>query len=120
VTAVNASDAARGDILAFTAFPKAVWRQIWSNNPNDSTGRSAAAPTSWASFCVVIRLVGAVRAEQHDEWIEQRRYLGLKLVKQCRNGREANEPTPEVTIPALAITGWSPATDQPRTRSLRA
>ena len=26
-------DAARADILAFTAFPKAVWRQIWSNNP---------------------------------------------------------------------------------------
>src|SRR5262249_58960868 len=26
-------DAARADILAFTAFPKAIWRQIWSNNP---------------------------------------------------------------------------------------
>jgi len=38
-------DAARADILAFTAFPQAIWRQIWSNNPrNGSTGRSAAAP----------------------------------------------------------------------------
>jgi putative transposase len=26
-------DAARADILAFTASPKAIWRQIWSNNP---------------------------------------------------------------------------------------
>jgi putative transposase len=26
-------DGARGDILAFTSFPKAIWRQIWSNNP---------------------------------------------------------------------------------------
>jgi putative transposase len=26
-------DTARADILAFTAFPKAIWRQIWSNNP---------------------------------------------------------------------------------------
>ena len=26
-------DAARADILAFTAFPKDVWTQIWSNNP---------------------------------------------------------------------------------------
>jgi putative transposase len=26
-------DAARADILAFTAFPKAIWRQIWSSNP---------------------------------------------------------------------------------------
>jgi len=27
-------DAARADILAFTAFPKDVWTQIWSNNPS--------------------------------------------------------------------------------------
>jgi putative transposase len=26
-------DAARADVLAFTAFPKELWRQIWSNNP---------------------------------------------------------------------------------------
>src|SRR5215469_13428861 len=43
-------DAARADILAFTAFPKAIWRQVWSNNPKSgSTGRSAAAPTSSGS-----------------------------------------------------------------------
>ena len=27
-------EGARADILAFTAFPKEIWRQIWSNNPN--------------------------------------------------------------------------------------
>jgi len=26
-------DAARADVLAFTSFPKEIWRQIWSNNP---------------------------------------------------------------------------------------
>ncbi len=26
-------EGARADILAFTAFPKPIWRQIWSNNP---------------------------------------------------------------------------------------
>jgi transposase-like protein len=26
-------DEARADILAFTAFPKGIWRQIWSNKP---------------------------------------------------------------------------------------
>jgi hypothetical protein len=26
-------DGARADILAFTSFPKEIWRQIWSNNP---------------------------------------------------------------------------------------
>ena len=46
---------ARLDILAFTAYPKELWRQIWSNNPQDgSTERSAAAPTSSASSCVVL------------------------------------------------------------------
>jgi Transposase, Mutator family len=45
-------DEARDDILAFTAFPREVWRQIWSNNPlsvNASTRRSGGAPTSSAS-----------------------------------------------------------------------
>jgi putative transposase len=43
-------DQARADILAFTAFPKEIWRQIWSNNPTrDSTARSGAAPTSSGS-----------------------------------------------------------------------
>ena len=44
-------DAARADVLAFTAFPKELWRQIWSQQPatSGSTARSAAAPTSSAS-----------------------------------------------------------------------
>jgi putative transposase len=43
-------DAGRADVLAFTSFPKELWRQIWSNNRrNGSTGRSAAAPTWSAS-----------------------------------------------------------------------
>ena len=31
-------DEAREDILAFTAFPREVWRQIWSNNPLSEQG----------------------------------------------------------------------------------
>ncbi|GHD52497.1 hypothetical protein GCM10008097_28430 [Mycetocola manganoxydans] len=32
-------DEARADILAFTTFPKGLWRQIWSNNPNERLNR---------------------------------------------------------------------------------
>ena len=27
------------DILAFTSFPEAIWRQIWSNNPQERLNR---------------------------------------------------------------------------------
>ena len=43
-------DDAKAEVLAFTAFPKAHWSKIWSNNPSSgSTRRSNAAPASWAS-----------------------------------------------------------------------
>ena len=91
-------DAARADVLAFTAFPKEIWRQIWSNNPRSgSTGRSAAAPTSSGIFPdrdALIRLVGAVLAEQHDEWTEGRRYLGLDVLARSRI---TSPPTPPPT-----------------------
>ena len=32
-------DAARADVLAFTGFPKEIWRQIWSNNPKERLNR---------------------------------------------------------------------------------
>jgi len=48
-------EAARTDILAFTAFPKEIWRQIWSNNPSERLNRgSAAAPTSSASSPIAL------------------------------------------------------------------
>jgi transposase-like protein len=68
------------DILAFTTFPQAVWRQIWSKDPQERVNREVDRDS-------IIRLVGAVLAEYNDEWMVSRRYVSIGVLQKANSER---------------------------------
>lgn len=89
---------ARTDVLAFCAFPPAHWRKIWSNNPlerlNKEVKRRSNVVGIFPNDAAVLRLIGAVLADQHDEWAIARHYLSETSMAQLDKPRDTDNDQP--------------------------
>jgi hypothetical protein len=77
--------------------------QVRAAVANTCPDRGSSVEDSCGRDCL-IRLVDAVLAEQHDEWAEDRRYLGLDILARSRItlAPGATEVIPDNDIPALS------------------
>jgi hypothetical protein len=86
------------DVRAFTSFPAAHWRKVWSTNPlervNGEIKRRTNVVGIFPNDGSIARLVTAVCVETHDEWaVAERRYLSEESMASSSNKPPTNPPT---------------------------
>jgi putative transposase len=95
-------DEAGAEVLTFATFPHEHWRQIWSNNPAERLNKEVRRRTDVVGIFpnreAIIRLVGAVLAEYHDEWMIARRYMGVESLKAAQAASTDGQDLPELPI----------------------
>ena len=97
-SAVPVMEAARDDVLAFLHFPQAHWRKIWSTNPLERLNKEIKRRTNvvgiFPNDASIVRLVGAQRLEQQEEWqLERRRFFSEATMAKIPEPEEPLELT---------------------------
>ncbi len=100
---------AGSDLLAFSTFPVEHWTAIRSNNPQERLNKELRRRTDvvgiFPNRAAIIRLVGAVLAEQHDEWAVARRYMGADSLTRARLRPIDGDATDRAATPELEAAG---------------